>query len=177
MHIKQCWCPVRLLQDFQQTRESMPLYTQSTGQRCSARCCGKIVHVSCPVSGICLVLVVSLACFLLNHHFILFSSPGSQRNPVPTDRKNTEWLRLEKTSGSHLVQPLYSGRDTQSTLPRTLSRQLLNIWRRLRSLPGQPALELSNSHSKVFLHVQTEPLVFLFVPVASCSVAEHHWEE
>lgn len=33
----------------------------------------------------------------------------------------TEGLRLEGTSGGHLLQPLCSGRDTQSWLPRTVS--------------------------------------------------------
>ena len=39
----------------------------------------------------------------------------------------TERLRLEGTSGGHLVQPLCSSRATHSWLARTMSRQLLSI--------------------------------------------------
>jgi len=39
----------------------------------------------------------------------------------------TEWLKLEATSGDYLVQPPCSSRATYSQLPRTMSRQLLNI--------------------------------------------------
>lgn len=38
-----------------------------------------------------------------------------------------EWLRLEGTSGGHLVQHLCSSRAAYSWLPRTMSRWLLNI--------------------------------------------------
>lgn len=43
-------------------------------------------------------------------------------------RKNSvmEWLRMEGTSGSHLVQHCRSSRNTQSSLPSTISRWLLN---------------------------------------------------
>lgn len=37
-----------------------------------------------------------------------------------------EWLRMEGTSGSHLVQHCRSSRNTQSSLPSTISRWLLN---------------------------------------------------
>ena len=40
-----------------------------------------------------------------------------------------EWLRLEGTFGDHLVQPLSSGRATESWLPRTMSRHLWNIFK------------------------------------------------
>lgn len=40
---------------------------------------------------------------------------------------NTAWLMLEETSKVHLVQPLCSNKVAQSQLPKTMSRQLLNI--------------------------------------------------
>jgi len=43
------------------------------------------------------------------------------------DHRMTEWLRLERSSGGHLVQPPCSSRATQTWLPRTVSRQLLTI--------------------------------------------------
>jgi len=45
------------------------------------------------------------------------------------NRRTTERVRLEGTSGGHLVQPLCSSRATQRWLPKTVSRWLLNISR------------------------------------------------
>lgn len=39
----------------------------------------------------------------------------------------TKWIRLEGTSGSHLVLPHCSGRFTWNQLPRNVSKWLLNI--------------------------------------------------
>lgn len=50
-----------------------------------------------------------------------------------------------------------------------------NAWN-LLSFSVQPVSMLSQPHSekKVFLDVQTEPPVFLFVPIASCPVIGHY---
>lgn len=42
-------------------------------------------------------------------------------------RRIMEWLRVEVTSGGHLVQLSYSNRNTRSRLLRTMSRWLLNV--------------------------------------------------
>lgn len=39
----------------------------------------------------------------------------------------TEWFRVVGTSGVHLVQPLYSSKDTQSRLPSSTYRHLLKV--------------------------------------------------
>ena len=73
-----------------------------------------------------------------------------------------EWLRLE---------------GTQSQLPRTMSRWLLNF-----SKDGDSTSSLGNlcpcsvnlTVEKVFPNVQREPPVFRFVPVASGPVTGHH---
>jgi len=59
-------------------------------------------------------------------HFKSFSST-THLFSIAHFHKNTEWLRLEGTSGGHLVQHPWSGEATWSWLPRTVSRQLLNI--------------------------------------------------
>lgn len=62
----------------------------------------------------------------------------------------TKWSSSEGTSGHHLVQPPCSSKVPRSTLPTTVSRQLLNISRGGDSC-GQPVPVLSHPCSKVFL--------------------------
>ncbi|KAK4832002.1 hypothetical protein QYF61_020440 [Mycteria americana] len=52
----------------------------------------------------------------------------------------TDWLRLAGTSGCHLVQLPTSSRATKSRLPRTMSRQLLNISKAKQPQLPQPLL-------------------------------------
>lgn len=49
--------------------------------------------------------------------------------------------------------------------------------RRLHSLSEQPVPVLSDPHSTVLPHVQVEFPVLQFVPIASCPIAQHRWEE
>ena len=72
---------------------------------------------------------------------------------------------LEGTSGRHLVQPPGSSRVTQSTLTRTIFRQLLSV-----SKEGdlcQRSFTLTVKKKKVFPDVQKAPTVGQFVPIAS----------
>jgi len=45
------------------------------------------------------------------------------------------------------------------------------------SFSGQLVPENRHHSETVFSYVQTEFLVYQFVPIASCPVAGHHWEE
>ena len=55
--------------------------------------------------------------------------------------------------------------------------EYLQGWR-LHKVCGQPVPLLGHPHSeKVFPHVQEEPPVFHFVPIASCPVTGHLWKE
>ena len=75
----------------------------------------------------------------------------------------TEWLRLEGTSGGHLIlEPV------AQDCVQTASEYLYN-------LSGPPVPVLGHPQSKeVFPDVQTEPSAFQFVPVTSCPVTAHH---
>ena len=55
--------------------------------------------------------------------------------------------------------------------------EYLQGWRH-HNFFGQPLPVLGHPHSStVFPDVQKEPLVFQFVPVASCRLIGHHWKE
>jgi len=91
----------------------------------------------------------------------------------------TERLRLERTSGDHLVQPPCSSSDTQSQLSRTVqaASECLQGWR-LHHFSGEHVPGLGYLHSEnVFPDAQREPPLFQFVPIASGLVTGHHWEE
>jgi len=64
--------------------------------------------------------------------------------------RTTEWLRLEGTSGDHLVQSTCSSRVIYSWLPRTVSRQFFNISKNSDSTTslGKPVSVLSPPHRK-----------------------------
>jgi len=52
---------------------------------------------------------------------------GSEGHGIFHSHRVTGCLRLEGTSGGHLVQASCSSRATWSQLPSTMSRQLLNV--------------------------------------------------
>jgi len=54
-------------------------------------------------------------------------SDTSQGTVAPYLHRITEWLRWEETCGGHLVQQHCSSWVTYSRVPRTMSRQYLNI--------------------------------------------------
>lgn len=54
-----------------------------------------------------------------------------------SDHRITDWVRLEGTCGSHLVQPLSSSRVTYSQLSRSMSRCLF-LWRSPRMETPSP---------------------------------------
>jgi len=88
-----------------------------------------------------------------------------------------EWLRLEGTSGGHLVQHFCSSRTTYSSLPRTLSSYLLDISRDQDSAASPGNLfqcSVTLRVKKVFPDVQREPPVFQAAPITSGSVTGHH---
>lgn len=53
-----------------------------------------------------------------------FGSSSILGYSVRRDHRTIEWLRFEKTFGGHLVQHPCSSRDTDSPLPKNISRQL-----------------------------------------------------
>lgn len=83
------------------------------------------------------------------------------------------WLRLEGASGGYLVQVSCSNMYTLKQLPRTVSRQLLNI-----SKVGDSKTSLGNSSQcsviftveMCFLMFQMETPVFQFVVIVMYSV-------
>jgi len=86
-----------------------------------------------------------------------------------------ERLRLEGTSGS-IWSNSCSSRDTQSRVPKHVSRWLLIIYRDgdfTASLWA--ACASTQSPSQLFPDVQLP--VFQFVPITSCPVTEYHWKE
>jgi len=88
-----------------------------------------------------------------------------------------ERLQLEWASGAHLVQPhqLKQGNLEQVAQDHVqMAFECLQGWRFL-NLPRQPVPVLSQLHSeKVLPNVQTGPLVFQFVTIASCPATAHH---
>lgn len=89
-----------------------------------------------------------------------------------------EQLRLEDTSEYWLVLP-HSSRDTYRCLPRTTSRHLPNISKEdTPQPPGQPVPALCHPHSTEGLpSAQTDPPVIPFLPIASCLILRHHWQD
>ena len=96
---------------------------------------------------------------------------------VKQNHRNTEWLRLEGTSGGCLVQLSFSGRAIWSRMPMTMSRHKYVQRGRLHNLSGLPVPVLSPSQWKsVFLFWDGETLP----PNPSVSVCAHcllscHW--
>lgn len=94
----------------------------------------------------------------MHHHL----SPGAvhQSHFISWNLRKIEWLRLEGTSGSHLIQPPCSSKVTCSQLPSIQTAfEYLQGWR-LHNLPGQPMPVLIHSHSeKALPDIQRECLL------------------
>lgn len=80
-------------------------------------------------------------------------------------------VELEGTFGSHVVQPPYSSRATQSWLPRTVSTQLLKISRKGDFSTCTSAQ--SPSHWKIVSWCSDVQ----FVPIAWPIASGHHWKK
>lgn len=99
-------------------------------------------------------------------------------HPAPRSHRIPGWLRLEGTTGNHLVQAPSSSRAPQSLLLRIVSRWLLDISNEGDSRPSLGILFSAWSlHNKILPHIQVEFSVFHSVPTASCPVVQHHQEE
>jgi len=95
-------------------------------------------------------------------------------NLIATSNLHTEWLRLEETSGGHLVQSLL--RLPQRRVLKATSRcrwkvskeqTPQSLWAACASVPS-PAQHRSTSG------VQRDPVVFQFVTIVSYSGTGHH---
>lgn len=91
----------------------------------------------------------------------------------------TDWLKLKRISGCHLVQPPWTSRANYSWLPRVVSSWFLNIF-----MGGNSTSSLYNLCQclvtfkvKVFPDTLAEPHAFQFVFIASGSATGHHWGE
>lgn len=93
--------------------------------------------------------------------------------------KITEWLRLEMTSGGHLIQqPLQAGHPDQGAQAHVQAAFDDLSGKKFHSLSGQPLPVLYHSQStEVLPGVWSEPPVCHFVSIASCFVTGHHWKE
>lgn len=90
-----------------------------------------------------------------------------------------EWLRLEGTSGDHLVQlPVQAGTHGEHCIVPHLGRFRVSPEKELAQPPRQPVPMLYHPCSKeVFPHIQRGLHAFQSVPIATCPVIGHHWEE
>lgn len=91
---------------------------------------------------------------------------------IKTQVRLTERLRLEVTSGDHLLYPLLKRGHPKQVAQDHVKSALEDLQRgRLHSLSGQPVPGLHHPHSrKAFPDVQTEPHF-----VCACCLLTWHW--
>lgn len=116
---------------------------------------------------------VILGCSHLNQ-----SAVCSQRKGITPycsqKHKITRCLRLEVSSGGNLIQPHVQAGPPKAGLQDAVKVSYEDLQgRRLHNFSGQPVPVIWHLHVKKCFLILRELLVFRFVPIVFCPVAEH----
>jgi len=102
---------------------------------------------------------------------------GNDTESMHCQYRVTEPVRLDGTSGDHLIQLSPKVGSLQWVTKEIIQVGLEYLQRRrLHNLSGQPVPVLCHPQCKEVLQICVKLPVFQFLAVAPCPIATHHWK-